>query len=152
MTGLTFALLSDQKTRTHKEMQSLALFVHDRTYIALSALAVAVVASAYFRRSRARRPQDCADFDSFLKECPRTAAPTGFGAFLKDGGVGTQDEGSQDPQQAPEETTPEGAVRVVLMFGTEYGFSKEIAEKLAGRLKGTGSFWYGVRAFLNKFI
>ena len=40
-----------------------------------------------------------------------------------------------------EEQPPPGSKPVAVLFGTEYGFSKEIAEKAAARLKETKAYW-----------
>lgn len=40
-----------------------------------------------------------------------------------------------------EEQPPPGRKPVAVLFGTEYGFSKEIAEKAAARLKETKAYW-----------
>ncbi len=40
-----------------------------------------------------------------------------------------------------EEQPPLGSKPVAVLFGTEYGFSKEIAEKAAARLKETEAYW-----------
>lgn len=41
-----------------------------------------------------------------------------------------------------DEGPPPGSKGVTVLYGTEYGFSKEIAEKLAQRLKEGSQFWY----------
>ncbi|CAD7700288.1 unnamed protein product [Ostreobium quekettii] len=109
---------------------------------------LAIIAVAYVCMSRPRRRRTAAasaDFGSFLKQRPRSAAPTEFGAFLKDGGTVLGDPGVDDGEREEmEEAAPEGAVRVAVLFGTEYGFSKEIAETLGARLKGTGAYWPAV--------
>ena len=47
-------------------------------------------------------------------------------------------EGKQgtEPEGPPPDSKP-----VAVLFGTEYGFSKEIAEKAAAQLKETGKYW-----------
>lgn len=39
------------------------------------------------------------------------------------------------------ERPPPGSKPVAVLYGTEYGFSKEIAEKAAAQLKETGTYW-----------
>lgn len=41
----------------------------------------------------------------------------------------------------PSEVIPESAVPVLVLYGTEYGFAREIAEKVASSLKDGGQFW-----------
>ena len=40
-----------------------------------------------------------------------------------------------------EERAPPDSKPVAVLFGTEYGFSKEIAEKLSARLRDNGKYW-----------
>lgn len=99
--------------------------------------------------------RDPADFGAFLKK--RTTSrqpppkhmrdPADFGAFLKS----TYKAGEDAPQEAtapaaaPVQTgpRPEQAV-VTVLYGTEYGFSKEIAEVLCDKLTAQQgeSIWY----------
>lgn len=66
------------------------------------------------------------DFGSFLKE--RAAAPAGAGAA------------AQHQQQHGPPLTADSVV-ITVLFGTEYGFSKEIAEKLADALRERPPYW-----------
>lgn len=68
------------------------------------------------------------DFDSFLKK-PRKAAAAAAAAPA-----------AKPPAPPAERPRPEQA-QVLVMFGTEYGFSKEVAEKLCSQLKATGKYW-----------
>ena len=70
------------------------------------------------------------DFGSFLKA--RAAAAAGAGAAA-------QQQQQQQQQQGPPLTAD--SVVVTILFGTEYGFSKEIAEKLADALRGRPPYW-----------
>lgn len=66
-------------------------------------------------------------FEAYLRAPaagPAAAAPAGGGG----GGSGAA-------------AVPLDRVPVTVLFGTEYGFSKEIAEKLAERLKDTERYW-----------
>lgn len=81
-------------------------------------------------------------FHSFLKEVPQAHRDArSFSAFLK-------------PQRSTQATvtdsspTPEAAlgpdaaqVIITILFGTEYGFSKEVAERAAGVIQACGSYW-----------
>ena len=50
--------------------------------------------------------------------------------------------GASEQQSAEaEERTPPDSKPVAVLFGTEYGFSREIAEKLSARLRDTGKYW-----------
>jgi len=88
------------------------------------------------------------DFASFLKVQPVAAEPcsTDFASFLKDGGnsstAAAGNEAVSTQQQAePSEVIPEDTVPVLVLYGTEYGFAREIAEKLSQQLKDSGRFW-----------
>lgn len=47
----------------------------------------------------------------------------------------------QEAAAEPAEVIPEDAVPVLVLYGTEYGFAREIAEKVGQQLKDTGKFW-----------
>lgn len=47
----------------------------------------------------------------------------------------------QQEPAAPAEVVPEEAVPVLVLYGTEYGFAREIAEKISQQLKDSGKFW-----------
>lgn len=89
------------------------------------------------------------DFESFLKVQPVQAQPaaTDFLSFLKDAGIssgsahGGGTSSSQQESAAEVEAVPEDACPVLVLYGTEYGFAREIAEKLSQQLKDTGNFW-----------
>ncbi|KAG2499912.1 hypothetical protein HYH03_002200 [Edaphochlamys debaryana] len=74
-----------------------------------------------------------------------TRNPVDFDSFLKGPRAGAKAApASQAPAaaQAPKEAGPSPDMKPVLvMYGTEYGFSKEIAEKLCGMLRTAGAFW-----------
>ncbi len=56
------------------------------------------------------------------------------------GGAGA-DGAAAEEQSTELERAPPDSKPVAVLFGTEYGFSKEIAEKAAGQLKATGRYW-----------
>lgn len=125
--------------------------------------AAGVAAYLWLRRSSAKSHQPSTDFDSFLKtpapaRTTRAASATSFAAFLhvqpdepsstdfasflKDRNSGAQEASAQDAaSSAQAEQIPEDAVPIVVMYGTEYGFAKEIAEKLCQQLKENGKYW-----------
>ena len=90
------------------------------------------------------------DFRAFLKNAPaelpaRDAAS--FASFLRkpaaadaDSSAEVQADGEAEPPQAGAGPGPEQKV-VCVLYGTEYGFSKEIAEKAAARLGDSGEYW-----------
>lgn len=70
-------------------------------------------------------------------------AATDFGSFLKAraaAGAGAGAAAQQQQQQGPPLTAD--SVVVTILFGTEYGFSKEIAEKLADALRDRPPYWW----------
>jgi len=106
------------------------------------------------RRSSSSDPfkgnlQDPQDFGGFLrKPLPLPDAPkkkkydsTSFGTFLKDAGARAQG-GDAAERQRPSDPLlaglPDKGLPVCVAFGTEYGFSKEIAQKLCQQLKERG--------------
>ncbi|KAG1673661.1 hypothetical protein FOA52_013326 [Chlamydomonas sp. UWO 241] len=105
------------------------------------------------------------DFDAFLTEIP--SVPTGLDkpkanakdprwARTREGHCGGPfecfllDDDDQVVAPAPaaakpvDETPDPSMARVLVLYGTEYGFSKEIAQTLAGKLKATKAFWPAV--------
>jgi hypothetical protein len=85
---------------------------------------------SFLKAEEAEDPRDSLDFDSFLKTAlpGSTAAP------------------SRQQQQAPATAAVPavplpGQVRVLVMFGTEYSFSKEIAEMLCTKLVAAEKYW-----------
>lgn len=77
-----------------------------------------------------------------LPEIAGALAATDFGSFLKRRGPAAADTAAavkQQKQAGPPLTAD--SVVVTILFGTEYGFSKEIAEKLAGVLHESPPYW-----------
>lgn len=93
--------------------------------------------SAFFKRSeQAHTPaRQAASFSSFLRKQPNQAQaqPAAAAAAAP---AGADCRAAADAGPAPEQKP------VAVLYGTEYGFSKEIAEKLVGKLKDCGQFWY----------
>ena len=106
---------------------------------------VPVAAAAPATSSSSRAGVEATSFDAFLKFKPVEPDPAVFSTWLKSSGAAPSaavvDAAGDDEE---EEESPLDAVRVLVMYGTEYGFSKEIAEKLCARLKesgGGGAYW-----------
>lgn len=78
-------------------------------------------------------PRDPVDFNSFLKTALK-ATPAG-GSKAAAAAAGSSDSAAASSGPKPEHA------RVLVMFGTEYGFSKEIAEKLCAKLRQTDKYW-----------
>jgi sulfite reductase (NADPH) flavoprotein alpha-component len=83
-------------------------------------------------------------FEDFLKDKDHRD-PAVFSTFLKDSG-----HAKASPVQAAtgkgavvveEHPMSEEMIRILVLFGTEYGFSKEIAEALASKLKSSRAYW-----------
>ena len=91
--------------------------------------------SAFLKRSEeAQTPvRQAASFSSFLRKQPNQAQAQPAAAAAAGDALG---HAAADAGPAPEQKP------VAVLFGTEYGFSKEIAEKLVRRLKECGEFWY----------
>ena len=114
-----------------------------------AAAAAAAGASLYWllgRRGQAAGAPGPTDFESYLRsapEQPRAFAATSFEAYLR-GPAGNSTAGPAPAAQPPTAASavPADRAPVTVLFGTEYGFSKEIAEKLAARLQETGAFWW----------
>ena len=103
--------------------------------------------SSSSRWDRKRTKAAETSFDSFLK-ARAEPDPADFASFLRNGvgvGVGGANgappSSSSSPSAAPqkaEETIPPDRAPVLVLYGTEYGFAREIAEKLAAAMKATG--------------
>lgn len=95
-------------------------------------------------RSTAEPTRNPADFGAFLKArgegggsggCRRD--PSDFGSFLKRGDPSRTAAAVEDEEEMEEEEevpAPGDAV-VAVLYGTEYGFSKEVAQRAAERLR-----------------
>lgn len=85
-------------------------------------------------------------FESFLRVPPPATAATDFASFLR-----TSNEpvphasfaaAPQPAAAADLEPPPPDACPVLVVYGTEYGFAREIAEKLTTRLRASsGKYW-----------
>lgn len=81
-----------------------------------------------------------------LQHKKANVAPTSFEAYLKnvDGanglGPATINE-SETHNSSVKESIPEGYKVVTILYGTEFGFSREVAETLCENLKETKRFW-----------
>jgi len=99
------------------------------------------------RAAPAAAAVDETSFDAFLRTQPAVeeADPTGFDSFLRVpvGGASSAAAAAQQSKAAVVvEEVPTDRAGVVVMYGTEYGFSKEIAEKLCAQLKAGDGFWW----------
>ncbi|KAK9905499.1 hypothetical protein WJX75_000993 [Coccomyxa subellipsoidea] len=89
--------------------------------------------SAFLKRpEQAQKPvRQAASFSSFLRKQPGQAEPAAAAATESPTDAESIIEAGPGPEQKP----------VTVLYGTEYGFSKEIAEKLLGKLKESGALW-----------
>ena len=89
--------------------------------------------SAFLKQpAQAHKPvRQAASFSSFLRKQPNEAQPATAVATHGPADVAVVAEAGPGPEQKP----------VTVLYGTEYGFSKEIAEKLVGKLKEGGTLW-----------
>lgn len=127
--------------------------IQEHKTLVIAAAAAAGGALALWTISRHNKPPiTSTDFDSYLKRhianpslAPKKPQyrPTSFEAYLKNpDGVAAE----VAPQIAIEEADipkcPPDAKPVAVLFGTEFGFSREIAEKLCDKIQGApGGFW-----------
>lgn len=125
----------------------------------LSATAVSGAALAlWIVKSQRSKPKGYlpTDFESFLKtptENPsyennkksmKQYPPTSFEAFLNDPEILERTKNSttaDTKEQPPSQFAPPNSKPVTVLFGTEFGFSREIAEKLCTQLTDTGLYW-----------
>jgi hypothetical protein len=105
------------------------------------------------------RGQVSGPFETFLKVEEEEASadeededddhrnPLDFNSFLKAAipGGGSRQASKQKTQESPTPAGPAGPradqARVLIMYGTEFGFSKEIAEKLCDKLREANKYW-----------
>ena len=81
-------------------------------------------------------------FHSFLKEVPQTHRDaSSFSAFLKAPGSNQAVAASNAPKQKADQGPKAADAVVTVLFGTEYGFSKEVADRTANAIKACGSYW-----------
>lgn len=84
--------------------------------------------------------------DTNAQRPARRRDPSKFSAFLKSTGPSTAGQGGASlvPALAAEggpSPPRDDQIVVTVVFGTEFGFSKEIAEKLCSMLRETGAYW-----------
>ena len=77
--------------------------------------------------------RQAASFSSFLRKQPNQARAQPAAAAAP---------ANADGHAAADAGPALGQKPVAVLYGTEYGFSKEIAEKLVGKLTECGEFWY----------
>ncbi|KFM23852.1 NADPH oxidoreductase A [Auxenochlorella protothecoides] len=75
---------------------------------------------------------------------PQTFEETSFEAYLRAAAFKSQDHAEAGSASGEAESAPPTARPVTIVFGTEYGFSKEIAERLADRLREAGEGYWPV--------
>ncbi|GAX76992.1 hypothetical protein CEUSTIGMA_g4439.t1 [Chlamydomonas eustigma] len=85
-------------------------------------------------------------FEGFLKDSDEDQRdPAVFSTFLKSSHVNTKvaapDVAHSAQLTAQKERPDPSMVKILVLYGTEYGFSKEIAERLASSLKETKQYW-----------
>lgn len=89
----------------------------------------------------ARRRQPTS-FQSFLKKEPEAHRdPTSFSSFLKKPQSNKSTDSNASPSPAVVSGPKADDVVITVLFGTEYGFSKEVAERAAKAVTASGSYW-----------
>ena len=126
------------------------VMLQDRRQVLLCA-ALCAPAAWCFLAWATRKPRRCATgFEAFLKAggdagAQRSAAD--FGSFLRKAASAQVAAVAEAKPAAVEEAGPRpGDAAVAVLYGTEYGASKEIAEELCQRLRAAGAYWWGCRA------
>eukprot|EP00889_Picochlorum_renovo_P004417 jgi/Picre1/31447/NNA_006799.t1 len=122
-------------------------------------LSGAGVVSAYCTYRWLRKPAEKkgppVDFESYLKvptENPSLAAakrvagkrpaPTDFESYLKVPDPQSVTEKFSSHETSDDEVAPPSHLKPVgVLYGTEFGLSREVCEKLCDTLKGTGEYW-----------
>ena len=96
----------------------------------------------------ARRRQPTS-FQSFLKKEPEAHRdPTSFSSFLKKPQSSENADFNASPSPAVVSGPKADDVVITVLFGTEYGFSKEVAERAAKVVTACGSYWYVCMTFM----
>jgi hypothetical protein len=88
--------------------------------------------SAFLRDGGPPAARDATSFSAFLKNRPDAAAAQPAAAASPS---------ADDAQGAGSAQPSADSVVVTVLYGTEYGFSREIAEKLRDRLRGLPPYW-----------
>lgn len=127
----------------------------DRSSLLVGAAAVGIPAAIWYICKGSKKTTGT-DFESYLRNVETTSntadpfSETSFEAYLRTSNA-TQANAVSSPQStslsggaAP--STPADRAPVTVLFGTEYGFSKEIAEKLSDKLQQTTQYWCVRRA------
>lgn len=92
-------------------------------------------------------------FHSFLKEVPQAHRDaSSFSAFLKTPGSNHAVAASNAPKQKADQGPRAADAVITVLFGTEYGFSKEVAERAADAIKASGSYWCAALRVLSNTL
>lgn len=136
-------------------MSSLVDSLSERRGLVLAAAGGAAAALWLARRASASAPNTAAapaatSFDAYLKnrevgkKAPQMAKPkfaaTSFEAYLRQPAPTAASTAAAAGAAARGPAAPPDAKPITVLFGTEYGFSKEVAEKACEALKGAG-YW-----------
>ena len=96
----------------------------------------------WYLRTTRRTPSSAsrARFETFLIEdaSPPKRQPSNFDSFLDAAGSSPSDENRKAKRMEP---VPMNAICIPIIYGTEFGLSKEVAETLAGQIKESGVYW-----------
>ncbi len=95
------------------------------------------------KKKRQSRNDEWGTFDTFLKDKDEDERdPAVFSTFLKNGATAKPVVTAQQISALlPRERPMPSMARVLVLYGTEYGFSREIAEMASCKLKETKQFW-----------
>jgi sulfite reductase (NADPH) flavoprotein alpha-component len=148
--GAAYCVLRGRATAAAADETDFAGFLSDPDRLAAAQARPSAPAAAAASTAKPRAGGDPTGFDTFLRAVPEAAAagsgggdPTGFDAFLRAvpkaaGGAGA---GAAAAAAEDEQPPPPDRAAVCVLYGTEYGFSREIAEKLVEQLKAGDGFW-----------
>ena len=112
-------------------------------HVAFIGTGVICLTLLWYLRTTRRPPSSStrARFETFLIEdaSPPKRQPSNFNSFLGDAFSSPSDEKRQKKGMEP---VPVNAICIPIIYGTEFGLSKEVAEVLADRIKESGVYWY----------
>lgn len=107
--------------------------------------------NAFFKQKPTAKPlaaapakRQATSFHSFLKQVPHAQRdPGSFGAFLKAPTQAASEQQAQSDAPAASAPGPKDTDHAItVLYGTEFGFSKEVAERAAAAIKTSGPYWY----------
>lgn len=112
-------------------------FLNNHALIVISSIAVLSISYAYYKKYYKKK-----------KEISLKRDPVNFNLFVKTNSITNFKKENKNEEEI---LMSEDMISIPILYGTEFGFSKEIAEKLCNQIKMKyKKYWYDKLKFNNK--